>query len=131
LQVSRGAGSCSKGTLSPRVVVGSSYRWQPETMYRRSTRTGDLPELRVDQRRRSAFLRGDNGLKKGGAELTKTAVAGPVVLSVKPSISPVTVPGTVPNVLLKEKSKLSAWPGVGASANAHANANAPKVSYFS
>jgi hypothetical protein len=31
---------------------------------------------------------------------------------------------------MKEKSKLSAWPGVDASANAHANANAPKVILF-
>jgi hypothetical protein len=38
----------------------------------------------------------------------KTAVAGPVALSCKPSISPVTVPGMSPTVLLKEKSKLSA-----------------------
>ena len=41
-----------------------------------------------------------------------------------------TVPATVPKSLLKEKSKLSAWPGVDANANAHANANAPKVIFF-
>ena len=60
----------------------------------------------------------------------KTAVAGPVALSCKPSMCPVTVPRMVPNWLVKEKSKLSAWPGVDASANAHANANTPKVIFF-
>jgi hypothetical protein len=69
-------------------------------------------------------------LKTEGAESMKTAVAGPVVLSVKPSISPVTVPGVFPVTLVKEKLKFSAWPGVDTSAIANANANEPKVLLF-
>src|ERR1700730_14259779 len=60
----------------------------------------------------------------------KTAVAGPVASSCNPSISPVTVPGMVPNWLVKEKSKVSAWPGVEASANADTNASPPRVILF-
>jgi hypothetical protein len=37
---------------------------------------------------------------------------------------------TVPIPSVKEKSKVSARPGVDASANADANANAPKVIFF-
>jgi hypothetical protein len=72
----------------------------------------------------------DNGkvkLKTDGTELIMTAVAWLVALSCKPSISPVTMPGVLqpkPPLQGKEKSKLSAWPGVDASANAEANANA-------
>ena len=65
-----------------------------------------------------------------GTESMMTAVAFAVALSTNPSISPVTVPGVFPETLVKEKSKLSAWPGVDANANAHANANAPKVTFF-
>jgi hypothetical protein len=72
-----------------------------------------------------------NGVKIGmadGTELTVTAVAIELALSTKPSTSPVTVPEIFPETLVMEKSKLSAWPDVGASANAHANT--PKVILF-
>jgi hypothetical protein len=56
----------------------------------------------------------------GGTELMMGNPA-PVALATKPSITPVTVPGVLPpkaGSLVKEKSKLSAWLGVDASANA-------------
>jgi hypothetical protein len=68
-------------------------------------------------------------LKADGAESMMISVAGwRDVLSCRPSTSPVTVPGVGPNMLGMEKLKLSACPGVDASANAHANA--PKVIFF-
>ena len=69
-------------------------------------------------------------LKTDGAELIMTAVAGPVALSIKPSISPMTVPGVIPVVLVKKKSKVSAWPGVDASAIADASVAATKIILF-
>src|SRR5262245_30838320 len=81
--------------------------------------------------------RGNVRLKADGAERMNTAVGRWfAVLSCKPSISPVTVPGekqAVPGsgvVQEKEKSKVSAWPGVDASANKDANANALKIPLF-
>ena len=91
------------------------------------------PALTVNEFIGASVVGTENGvvkLKTDGAEVIMTAVAGPLALSIKPSISPMTVPGVIPVVLVKENSKVSAWPGVDASANADANANAPKVLLF-
>jgi hypothetical protein len=88
------------------------------------------PALTVNEFIGGPVIGTENGvvkLKADGAELIMTAVAGPVALSIKPSISPMTVPGVIPVVLVKKKAKVSAWPGVDTRASADANANAPIV----
>jgi len=91
------------------------------------------PALTVNEFIGAAVVGTENGvakLKTDGAELIMTAVAGPVALSIKPSISPMTVPGVIPVVLVKKKSKVSAWPGVDASAIADASVAATKIILF-
>ena len=91
------------------------------------------PALTVNEFIGAPVVGTENGvvkLKTDGAESIMIAVAGPVALSIKPSISPVTVPGVIPVVLVKKKGIVSAGLGVDASANADANANAPKVLLF-